>query len=186
MTRKLVSHLFTSVDGIASDPYVFQFDAFDADLARHMTEGIASIDEVVMGRVTYEEWSGHWPAVTDGPDLPFAEFINGAPKHVASRTLTPEQITWSGARLIPGDLLDAIRELKQRPGGDIAVQGSLTVVRQCLEAGLLDELHLIIHPAVAGTGRSLYEGMGLTRLTLLGARTTEKGNVIATYGPRAD
>lgn len=183
MPRKLVANLFYSVDGVASDPYLFQFDSFDADLGRFMTEGIAAIDTNVLGRVSYQEWAEYWPKITEGEDAGFADFINGTPKLVASRTLTPEQVTWQNAQLIEGDLLEKVRELKQQEGGNIAVQGSLSVVRQCVEAGLVDELTLIIHPAVAGTGRRLFDGAAPTRLRLLRVSSTEKGNVLLTYGP---
>lgn len=182
MTRRLVATLFYSVDGVASDPYLFQHDSFDDDLGQLMTESIAAIDEAVMGRVTYTEWASYWPG-HDGPDAGFADFINGLRKHVASRTLTADEITWSNASLIEGDLLEHVRSLKETDGGDIAVQGSLSVVRQLVEAGLLDALTLIIHPAVAGTGRRLFEGAPATRLRLIEATTTTKGNLVVTYGP---
>lgn len=81
-------------------------------------------------------------------------------------------------------MLDYLRDLKEQPGGTIAVQGSLSVVRQCVEAGLMDELTLIIHPVIAGNGRRLFEGTETQRLTLLRSQSTENGNIIATYGPR--
>lgn len=113
----------------------------------------------------------------------FAEFMNGTPKYVASRTLTAADITWSNAELISGDLLDFVRELKSNPGGDIAVQGSMSIVRQCVEAGLMDALTLIIHPALAGSGGRLFDDIAPTRLSLLDVQRTQKGNILATYGP---
>lgn len=185
MTRKLVANLFSSVDGVAADPYLFQYDSFDDDLAQLMGSGIARITDNVLGRVTYQEWAAHWPAHTDGPDAGFAEFINGTPKHVVSTTLTADDLTWAGSRLVGDDLLGYVHELKAGSGGDIAVQGSLSVVRQLVESGLMDELTLIVHPAVAGTGRRLFDDARPTRLTLLDLRRTEKGNVLVTYGPHA-
>lgn len=191
MTRRLIATLFYSVDGVASDPYLFQHDSFDEDLARLMTEGIARIDDVVLGRVTYSEWAGYWPGHT-GEDAGFADFINGVPKHVASRTLAPEEVTWSNATLIEGDLLDHLRALRDSggsegsagsAGGDIAVQGSLSIVRQLVEAGLMDALTLIVHPAIAGGGRRLFDGAAATRLRLVEATTTQKGSLVVTYGP---
>ncbi len=78
-----------------------------------------------------------------------------------------------------------MRDLKEQPGGEIAVQGSLSVVRQCVQAGLMDALTLIIHPALAGQGRRLFEGVEPTRLSLIDVQRTEKGNVLLTYGPYA-
>lgn len=183
MPRKVVANLFSSVDGVAADPYLFQYDSFDADLGRLMTEGIGRIDENLLGRVSYDEWKGHWPNVTEGDDAIFGDFINSTPKHVASRTLTADDMTWNNSHLIAGDLLDFVRELKERPGGDIAVQGSLSIVRQLVTAGLMDELTLIVHPAVAGAGRRLFDDSEPVRLRLIDVERTEKGNVVTTYGP---
>ncbi len=183
MTRRLVAGLFYSIDGVAAEPHRFQYDAFDDDLGRLMTETIARIDDAVLGRVTYREWSQYWPD-HDGSDNDYAAFINGVRKHVVSRTLTPEQVTWRNASLVQGDLLDHVRALKHASGGDVSVQGSLSVVRQLVAAGLLDELTLIVHPVVAGSGHRLFDGSPATRLRLLRADTTEKGNLVVTYGPR--
>lgn len=84
MTRKLVTTLFYSVDGRATRPDTFQFDAFDQELAQLMTESIGRIDDAILGRNSYNEWSAYWPAVTEGPDAGFADFINSTPKHVAA------------------------------------------------------------------------------------------------------
>ncbi|AFB72694.2 Hypothetical protein CpMEX30_1402 [Corynebacterium pseudotuberculosis] len=186
MNRKLVTTLFYSVDGRANRPDTFQFDAFDQELAQLMTESIGRIDDVVLGRNSYNEWSSYWPAVTEGPDAGFADFINSTPKHVASMSLQPQDITWSNTKLVHDDLISYIQNLKEQPGRDIAIQGSLSVVRQCVEAGILDEITLILHPVIVGAGSTLCEGIPLTRLQLISASTTSKGNVIITYGPRSE
>lgn len=186
MSRTLMAALFYSVDGVAEAPNLFQHDSFDEGLAELMTEALARIDDCVLGRVSYEEWAGYWPGAEDGPDAGFARFINGTPKHVASRTLAQEDLTWQNSTLIEGDLLDYVGSLKETDGGDIAVQGSLSVVRQLVEAGLMDRLQLIVHPVIAGSGRGLFDGAAHTRLTLLEARSARKGNVLLTYGPREE
>lgn len=183
MPRPLIASLFTAVDGVAEAPNLFQHGSFDDDLAALMTDAIARIDDCVLGRVSYQEWAGYWPDAEEGPDAGFVRFINGTRKHVASRTLRPEDLTWQNSTLIEGDLLDYVRALKQTEGGDIAVQGSLSVVRQLVEAGLMDRLQLIVHPVVAGSGRGLFDGASHTRLELLEARSTRQGNVLLTYGP---
>lgn len=83
--RKVVAGLFHSLDGAVERPDKWQFDSFDAELGELMMRTIGSIDETVMGRVTYQEWAGYWPSA---PEEEFAAFINPVPKHVASRTLT--------------------------------------------------------------------------------------------------
>lgn len=183
MTRRVVANLFYSVDGVAADPNLFQHDSFDDDLAALMTEGISRIDANVLGRVTYDGWAPYWPTAVGCPEDGFAQFINGTPKYLASRTVKAEDIEWENTELIEGDLVEFVRALKETDGGDIAVQGSLSVVRQLVEAGLMDSLTLIVHPVVAGSGRGLFEGAQHTRLRLVEAKATQKGNVLLTYGP---
>lgn len=79
-----------------------------------------------------------------------------------------------------------MRALKETAGGGVSVQGSLSVARQLVEAGLMDRLQLIVHPVVAGSGHGLFDGAAHTRLEFLEARSTRKGNVLVTYGPRED
>ncbi|ARJ06291.1 deaminase reductase [Cnuibacter physcomitrellae] len=180
--RLVTAHLFSSIDGVVSAPHEFQGDAFDDDLGAMMGEAIARQDAIVLGRVTYQEWAAYWP--TASRDGEFAEFINGTPKHVASTTLAPE-LEWENSSLIEGDLVGFVEGLKQQDGGDIAVQGSISVVRRLLVAGVLDRLTLTVHPVFAGRGTRLFGDEGpLTRVSLLESRTTAKGNVVSVYGPR--
>jgi dihydrofolate reductase len=177
--RKLTAGLFHSVDGVVSEPNLWQFDSFDEDLGNGMTGMMERVDTVLLGRVSYQEWAGYWPNATADQD--FAGFINPIGKHVASRTLK-EPLEWQNSHLIEGQLEDFVAELKQRDGGEIAVMGSISVTRQLLFAGLLDELTLMTHPVVAGSGRHLFQdGDPLTRLSLKDQYRTSKGNVISTY-----
>jgi dihydrofolate reductase len=182
--RKLIAGLFHSVDGVVEAPHTFQFDSFDDDLGEMLTSIQHETDTVLMGRVGWSEWAGYWPGAQQDGD--FADFINAVPKHVASRTLAPADLTWQNSHLIEGDLLDFLRTLKARPGGTIAAMGGISLVRQLLFAGLMDELSLITHPVVAGEGRHLFEpGDPMTRLDLVSARSTAEGNVVHVYRKRA-
>jgi len=178
--RKLTAGLFHSVDGVVEAPNLWQFDAFDAELGESLGKTLAQTDAVLLGRKGYEEWAGFWPGA--GFDDDFKTFINSVPKHVASRTLAGP-LEWNNARLIAGDLETFVRDLKARPGGEIALMGGISLVRQLLFADLLDELTLITHPVVAGEGRRhLFEpGDPVTRLALTASTRTSKGNVVSTY-----
>ncbi|WP_257930224.1 dihydrofolate reductase family protein [Brevibacterium sp. 239c] len=112
--------------------------------------------------------------------------VASAPKHVASRTLSPEDLTSSNSTLITGDPVDYVRTLKEGTGADIAVQGSLSIVSQLLEAGLIDALTLAIHSVVAGAGRGIFDGDAPKRLSLTDVQNTSKGNLLVTNGPRQD
>ena len=103
------------------------------------------------------------------------------PKFVASRTLTAP-LGWQNSTLIEGDVNAFVRDLKGKPGGEIAVMGGISIVRSLFLAGLIDELSLITHPVVAGPGyRRLFEAGDKVRLDLIRSLTTSKGNVVSTY-----
>lgn len=181
--RKVTAGLFHSLDGVVEAPNTFQFDSFDDELGQELGRVMGGVETVLMGRVGYQEWAGFWPNASQ--DLDFAGFINGVEKFVASETLKPSDITWSNTSLIGGDFLDFVRDLKAGEGGDICAMGGISLVRQLLFAGLMDELTLITHPVIAGTGRRLFEpGDPTTRLDLVRARTTSKGNVVQAYRRR--
>ena len=176
--RKVTAGLFTSVDGVVQDPYEFQYDSFDDELGAGMGAFMARTDTVILGKNSYLEWAEWWPA---HPDDPFGQWINPIEKYVASTTLG-DDLTWQNTTRIPGDLDTFVRELKERDGADIAVCGSVSVVRHLLFAGLLDELQLMVHPAIAGAGRKLFEPTDpATRLRLVDSTVTSKGNVVSTY-----
>ncbi|MFW0773387.1 dihydrofolate reductase family protein [Paenarthrobacter nitroguajacolicus] len=182
--RKVTAGLFHSVDGVVQDPFKFQFDSFDDELGSGLTKMINSVDTVVLGRVSYQEWAGYWPTAPRDED--FAAFINPVEKFVASRTLS-EPLEWENSHLIEGNVEQFVTELKSRDGGEIAVCGSISLVRQLLFAGTLDELTLMTHPVVAGNGRRLFEdGDPLHRLSLKNQYATSKGNVVSTYSLRKD
>jgi dihydrofolate reductase len=135
--RKVVVYELLSLDGVAEAPDTFFSwdDAVDARLGGQ----IANQDAVIFGRRTYTEWVQFWP----GSDIePFATFINGVAKHVA--TSTPLDREWANATAIDGGLVEFVRDLKQEPGGDVGVHGSISVAQALLSAGVVDELQLAI------------------------------------------
>ena len=103
---------------------------------------VADEDAMMLGRTTYEEWADYWPTSTNEP---FASHIDTVPKFVVSRSLNA--VPWGehgNATLVGGELADAIADLKQQPGRNIGVHGSLTLVEGLLQADLLDEMRLEI------------------------------------------
>lgn len=182
--RKVTAGLFHTVDGAVENPPLWQFDSFDAELGATLSKTLAVTDTVILGRKGYEEWAEFWPNA--GFDDEFKSFINAVPKLVASRTLKGK-LSWNNSALIEGELIEFVRDLKQQPGGDIAVMASISVVRQLFFAGLMEELSLVTHPVVAGGHeRHIFQpGDPLTRLELKSASPTSRGNIIAVYGLRA-
>jgi dihydrofolate reductase len=173
--RKVVVYELLSLDGAAESPdqYFADWDkAMDANLA----EVIASQDTVILGRRSYDDWAPYWP----GSDVePFATFINGVAKYVA--TSTPLDPDWTNASVIEGELVPFVRELKQRDGGDIGVHASISVAQALLAGGVVDELRLVIAPIIAGTGRRLLDGLPRTRLTSIRTVTSPTGSLLADY-----
>ncbi|MFL5892924.1 MAG: dihydrofolate reductase family protein [Solirubrobacterales bacterium] len=181
--RKVVSHTILTLDGVA----VFDAVADDIVELRNTEEVLADFnpkvaeeDAMLLGRVTYQEWSEYWPTSTTEP---FASHINGVPKYVVSRSL--HDVPWGtfdNATLLEGDLAEAVTELKDNPGTNIGVHGSPTLVEGLLQADVLDEMRLEIYPVVAGTGaRLLNEGSQAKRLRLADSKITRNGVAILTY-----
>lgn len=179
--RKLVSTLFVSLDGVAESPDKWQF-AFDDEMGAAMTSTLESADAVLLGRVTFQEWSQYWPTATEDRD--FADWINNNPKYVASTTLDTVD-DWANSTLLEGDLAGAVQRLKETEGGTISVAGSPGLVRSLLDQGLLDELVLLIHPVVAGEGRKklFADDTALKKLELVSTQPTSSGVIIAAYRP---
>ena len=177
--RKVTAGLFHSLDGVVEAPNLWQFDAFDDELGATLGAMMSTTDTVILGRGGYEAWAKDFG---EGDDPYFGPFINGIQKFVASRTLKGK-LGWTNSTLIAGDVEAFVRTLKQQPGKDIALMGGISLVRQLLFAGLLDELTLITHPVVAGAGyRHLFEANDpTTRLVLQNSVVTSKGNVLSTY-----
>ena len=175
--RKVVSGLFISLDGVVEAPHLWQYDVFDEDMSAAMSAHLDSEDSILLGRVTYSEWAPYWQTSTDEP---YASHINNTPKIVVSTTL--KQVDWKNSTLVSGNLPGVIGELKQKPGKNIGVAGSPTLVRSLLRDDLLDELILMIHPVIVGSGKRLFaEGDTLKRLSLVQSSITRSGVAILTY-----
>jgi dihydrofolate reductase len=178
--RKVVAGLYISLDGVVESPNKWQFDNFDTEIMTNMGSQLEAEDSVLLGRVTYQEWAAYWPTSTDEP---FASFINNIPKYVVSTTL--HRVDWSNSTLVQGSLKEEITSLKGQPGKNIGVAGSPTLVHSLLINDLLDELTLMIHPVVVGSGKRLFNGFNpLKRLKLVGSQITSTGVAILTYQPR--
>lgn len=159
--RKVVAYELLSLDGVAEHPEEF-FTDFDDVMEENLAQVITSQDAVLLGHRTYDDWVEFWPT----SDIePFASFINGVEKFVATSTALGQ--TWTNARLIDGDLVEFVTELKRIPGGDIGVHGSIALVQSLLEVGLVDELRLVIAPTLHMRGRKLFDRAHPARLTLI-------------------
>ena len=175
--RTIVAYELLSLDGVAEAPD--QFFAWDDAVDAKLAADIATQDAVILGRRSYTEWAGFWPTSRIEP---FATFINGVTKYVA--TSTPLDRDWANTTAIEGGLVEFVRDLKQQPGGDIGVHASISVAQALLAAGLVDELRLTIGPMIVGSGRRLLDNLPPIELELTGSQTSETGYLIADYRVR--
>jgi dihydrofolate reductase len=191
---QLTSTTFISVDGVYQGPggptedtsdgfdrggWLVPF--FDEQTGAFMTEVFERPDAFLLGRRTYEIFAASWPANTD-PNDPVAGKLNSLPKYVVSKTLKDPQ--WNNTRVLDGDLVESIRDLKAQPGGELQVHGSGALLRFLIENELMDRVNLLVFPVIVGKGRRLFPENGLdTRLALEESRTTPSGVTISIYRP---
>ena len=173
--RKVVAYELLSLDGVAEEPtdYITDWDdEVDANLGRV----IAGQDAVLLGRRTWDDWAAFWPS----SDIePFATFINSVQKFVV--TSAPPTLEWGNTALVEGDLAAFVKDLKRQPGGDIGVHGSISLTQTLLEERLIDELRLVIAPALQIRGRRLFEKSAPKRLTLSRGVTSRTGYLLLDY-----
>ncbi|MBB3086403.1 dihydrofolate reductase family protein [Geodermatophilus sabuli] len=151
---------------------------FDDDLGAQMVRWISPAQDFLIGRGTYEIFAASWPLIPT--DDPISAALNGRPKHVASRTLG--SVEWSGARLIEGDVPEAVRALRAEDGGELQVHGSPGLVQTLLREDLVDELRLVVAPVTLGSGKRLFEEGTVPRTWRLTSSTaTGSGVLITTY-----
>lgn len=175
--RKIVAGLFISLDGVIEEPNEWTGPWFSPEVGQAVGSMIAAQDAMLLGRITYDGFAAHWPHQTGA----MADTMNGTAKYVVSGTLTSAD--WQNTTLIPREhAAQQIAELKQRPGKDIGMTGSGTLVSWLIREGLLDELHLLVFPVVLGHGTRLFAGPGgKVPLKLLDSATYENGVVHLTY-----
>ena len=163
-------------DGGWATPYA------DEVLGAVAGERMAAGGDLLLGRRTYEDFYSYWPNQKDNP---FTEMLNDMQKYVASTTLA-EPLQWSNSTLLKGDVPKAVSDLKAKGGHDLVVLGSGVLVETLMQANLVDEYVLLIHPLVLGSGRRLFnDGGPPTTLRIVDTKTTTKSVMIATYRPAA-
>ena len=190
--RPLVVTEFTTLDGVVQAPGGPDEDSsggfphggwlvpfFEDTLGAQMDAWFAGVEDFLLGRGTYEIFAAAWPRTPTEGD-PVAEALNTRTKHVASRTLT--SLDWSGARLVEGDVVAAVRELREQDGGELQVHGSAGLIQTLLTEDLVDELRLAVFPVVLGEGKRLFGSGAIPRTWRISAQsTTPSGVLLLTY-----
>ena len=191
---ELTTTTFLSIDGVYQGPGGPTEDTsggfdrggwlvphFDDETGAFMVETFGKPDAFLLGRRTYDIFAAYWPANAD-PDDPVASKLNTLPKHVASRTLKDPE--WNNTTVLQGDTVQAVRDLKAQPGGELQVHGSGQLIRTLLDNELIDRMNVLVFPVVVGKGKRLFPDSGLdTRMVLEESRTTPSGVTISVYRP---
>jgi dihydrofolate reductase len=150
--RQVNARLFVTLDSVIEAPE--NWVKADDEMFAAMEADYEQSDTLLLGRRTYETFAASWP--DRGSDVPNADWMNKTRKYVASTTL--ESPIWNNSVVIEGDVAEAIKRLKQEDGKDILVNGSGALVRTLIRDDLLDELRLLVHPVVVGSGVQLFGG----------------------------
>lgn len=189
--RPLVVTTFLTLDGVMQAPggagedpsggfshegWLVPF--FDDAMGEQMNRWFSRAQDLLLGRTTYELFHASWPRMVS--EDPVSQGINFSTKYVASRTLP--SLEWDTARLLEGDVADAVRRLKAEDGGELQVHGSAGLIQTLLAEDLVDELRIIVFPVVLGEGKRLFGNGTIPRTWRLATHaTTPSGALMAAY-----
>jgi dihydrofolate reductase len=176
--RKIAAGLFISLDGVVESPEKWTGPYFNDQVGQAVGTLMAPNDAMLLGRVTYEGFAAAFGGQSGG----MADRMNNTPKYVVSGTLASAD--WENSTLISQNVAEEIRALKLRPGMNIGMSGSSTLVGWLLREGLLDKLDLLVFPVVIGTGKRLFSEPGnQIPLALTGSQAFSTGVLHLSYEP---
>lgn len=180
---RIVVSEFLSQDGVIDPECGDGCDRWTArwhnrEIDEHKTDELFAADALLVGRVTYQALAAVWPSMPDEDS--FATRMNGIAKFVVSSTL--KTVEWNNSHLLSGGVIDAVTALKRRPGRDLLVGGSATLVRALARHGLVDLYRFTVYPVVLGSGERLFDSQRVD-LNLVGHRSTSTGVLLTTYQP---
>jgi dihydrofolate reductase len=177
---KIIEQAVVTLDGQISTPQDWLPTRWAGEFEQVSKDLLFSVDALLYGRVTYENHAEVWPTLGEA----FGDYairMNAIPKYVASRTIT--EMKWN-ATLLGGDVVDAVRNLKEQPGGDILKVGTGgSFSRTLLEHRLVDEYLFWMFPVIAGSGERLYDGIDSMDFDLIDIKRLDIGILGLTYVP---
>lgn len=195
MAGRIIIDLFTTLDGVAQAPGGpeedpsdgFAFGGWQAPLpseavGRSVSEGMQTLDALLLGRRTYDIFAGYWPQHTTGPEGWIGRLFDRVPKYVASRD-AGIRLDWQGSTRVGSDLASELAELREKHR-DVHVIGSVDLVQTLLAESLYDELQLWVYPVVLGQGKKVFpDGAAPANLRLIDAQTGDGGVLLLRYAP---
>ena len=173
---KIIAGLFSSVDGVVQDPQDWHFPYFDDEVGAVV--GSLMKPRMLLGRKTYVGFAEHFAPLA-GQE--FADQMAAPPKFVVSTTL--ESAEWGNATVLGTDWVERLREIKAGDGPDLGMSGSVVLIRSLIAEGLLDELHLLVHPVVVGKGQRVFADGETFPLPLESATQLGNGTMHLVYAP---
>ena len=179
--RKLVVSAWITLDGVFDANLMPEWYAPFDSLSRqdYIRDGILGCDGFMFGRITYEMLAPYWSSLRDN-EMGVAEKLNSAPKYVVSAAL--KAATWNNSTVIGGNLVEEVTRLKAQPGKEIQIEGSATLIASLVQADLIDEFRLLVHPVIMGNGKQFFkDGMNSKNLNLIRSEAIEKGVMILWY-----
>jgi len=181
--KKIVAGMFISLDGVVEAPDQWHFPYFNEEMGEAVGATLGTADTMLFGRTTYDSFAGAWPdrEAAGEEDAGFAKQLGDMRKIVLSNKKL--DFTWRNSEQFEGDFVETVTALKNEGDGVIGLSGSVSVVRQLLAAGLLDELHLLVHPIAVRNGMRLFDDGESIPLKLLSSQTFETGVLNLVYGP---
>ena len=179
--RKIIVSEGVSVDGVFDAETMGQWAAssYSEERDEFIRRIVLASDALLLGRTTYDLQAWYWPNQKEDK-YGIANHKNNMAKYVV--TSKPLQAQWNNSTIIEKNVINEIAKLKQQPGQNILIEGSATLVEALLLADLIDELKLMVHPAIVGRGKRFFkDGMGLTKLKLVESKPLSLGVVALSY-----
>jgi len=184
MSRKVLLFMMISLDGYYEGPGGdIYWHNVDGEFNEFAIEQIDTVDTLLFGRATYEMMAGYWPSPQARKDDPVvAGKMNAYNKIVFSNSLTA--VDWENTRLVSGDAIQELAQLKEQTGKDMIIFGSSDLSTSLAAAGLIDEFRVMVNPVLLGSGKALLQGLPeQVPLKLVDIRTFRNGNVLLFYRP---
>jgi len=175
--RKIIESTLVSLDGVFGEPHTWATEYFDQEAQSYALDLLLAADAMLMGRRTYEFFAAAFPHQTGE----YGARINSIRKYVFSNTL--QKADWINSSIVRGDVAAEAAKIKQKDGKDLIIYGHGLLGQTLLEAHLLDELKLWIHPVLLGRGQLLFREGGKTKLNLVATKKLGTGVLVATYQP---
>ena len=175
--RKIVTSMLMALDGVVENPQMWTSQFRREESQKYKFDELFASDALLLGRITYQELAAAWPGITGT----YGERMNSMPKYVPTTTL--QEAEWN-ATLIKDNVVEEVTRLKQEPGQDIVIFGSVELIHSLMQEDLIDEYRLMVFPIVVGNGKRLFHGESQQKaFKLVQSHTFGSGVVVLTYEP---